>query len=91
MQQMTPKKELALKQMKVIKAVLRKPELVDLIIETIDTRGIRSGRRKEEEIPDLKVVETIKFPAPKSDIEKLVERVEDLEKMNAIRSFKEFT
>ena len=88
--------------MQVMKQLLKSVELTETIHGLLDLRTSRSGRKpsvkkvvqkakeqtKAEEQPKVKA-ETIEFPKPKSELERLADRLEILERKIAVNEFKQ--
>ena len=84
-----------LMRMQIMKQLLKSAELTETVHGLLDLRSSRSGRKPsvKKVAPKVEVrptkAETIEFPKPKSDLERLADRLEAVERKLAVNEFKQ--
>ena len=77
-----------------MKQLLKSAELTETVHGLLDLRSSRSGRKPsvKKVVPKVEAQpksETIEFPKPKSDLERLADRLEAVERKLAVNEFKQ--
>ena len=88
MSEISDAKKHDLMRMQVMKQMLKSVEVTETLHSLIDMRSQKSGRKKKAVKVAPKVAETIEFPKPKSDLERLADRLEAVERKLAVSDFK---